>query len=298
MKATNELHALYAAAATGNAETLLAQLSERYPSSINISHWIGADKPSELEAYHCLWDFPTRLPSQQYAGIVKKLSESQPGEMQNLGPISVIQTPDNVETCQWLIFYDQAAPNSQQPFAISDQDQDFAQHFVRAWWVMQTCYNRLHALVPSDHDHDAVGSAVVLHSGQIESCNQQFSDLVKTRSGSSGAKFLPFQPMDQLRQKDECHFVEGDLFYRVKRHFGVLHIRVRTNLRGSRLSDREFEIAAKLAQGMTFKQIGEALHLAPSTVSTHVYSAYGKLSISSRAELVSWVQKRVHAKEN
>jgi DNA-binding CsgD family transcriptional regulator len=39
------------------------------------------------------------------------------------------------------------------------------------------------------------------------------------------------------------------------------------------------------ASGMTNPEIGAALYLSPRTVSTHLYRAYPKLGVTSRAQL-------------
>ncbi|MEY9934099.1 DNA-binding CsgD family transcriptional regulator [Catenulispora sp. GP43] len=51
------------------------------------------------------------------------------------------------------------------------------------------------------------------------------------------------------------------------------------------LTVREARIAELAAQGMTNKQIGEALHLSPRTVGVHLYKVFPKLGITSRTEL-------------
>jgi DNA-binding CsgD family transcriptional regulator len=42
------------------------------------------------------------------------------------------------------------------------------------------------------------------------------------------------------------------------------------------LSDRERVVAAKFAEGMTYRQIGETLFIAPTTVRTHLSAIYRK----------------------
>lgn len=52
-----------------------------------------------------------------------------------------------------------------------------------------------------------------------------------------------------------------------------------------RLSEREFEVFIRLAQGESVQRIAEDLRLAPSTVGTHLYNIKQKLGLSNQSEL-------------
>jgi DNA-binding CsgD family transcriptional regulator len=54
------------------------------------------------------------------------------------------------------------------------------------------------------------------------------------------------------------------------------------------LTVREYEVALKIAEGLTNAQIGEALFVSPKTVSTHVEHILAKLGASRRAEIAAW----------
>jgi DNA-binding CsgD family transcriptional regulator/tetratricopeptide (TPR) repeat protein len=54
------------------------------------------------------------------------------------------------------------------------------------------------------------------------------------------------------------------------------------------LSDREFEIATLIADGLTNKQIAGQLVLAPKTISAHVAHILTKLGAARRAEIAAW----------
>jgi DNA-binding CsgD family transcriptional regulator len=56
-----------------------------------------------------------------------------------------------------------------------------------------------------------------------------------------------------------------------------------------RLSQRELQIAERVARGLTFKEIAVQLDLAQSTVSTHVYNLYHKLGVHRRSQLIQWL---------
>lgn len=53
------------------------------------------------------------------------------------------------------------------------------------------------------------------------------------------------------------------------------------------LSNRELEIASKLAEGQTITAIADTMHLHPSTVSTYKNRLFKKLNIDSLAELIA-----------
>ena len=54
---------------------------------------------------------------------------------------------------------------------------------------------------------------------------------------------------------------------------------------GQRLSHRETQIVTMLKEGLTDKEVGQALGISPTTVKTHVAHIFGKLGISRRAQL-------------
>ena len=53
------------------------------------------------------------------------------------------------------------------------------------------------------------------------------------------------------------------------------------------LSDRERVVAAKFAEGMTYREIGETLFIAPTTVRTHLSAIYRKLDVRSKVALAT-----------
>ncbi len=55
--------------------------------------------------------------------------------------------------------------------------------------------------------------------------------------------------------------------------------------RSSALSEREFEVFIRLAQGATVQKIAEDLKLSSSTVGTHLYNIKQKLDVVNQSEL-------------
>jgi DNA-binding NarL/FixJ family response regulator len=62
------------------------------------------------------------------------------------------------------------------------------------------------------------------------------------------------------------------------------------------LTDREEEILAVAAQGLTNSEIADKLYIALSTVKTHIASLMAKLGARNRVEIAMWAYEtnRVH----
>jgi two-component system nitrate/nitrite response regulator NarL len=64
-------------------------------------------------------------------------------------------------------------------------------------------------------------------------------------------------------------------------------VRLRGAARGPAISEREREVLALTADGLSAPQIGARLHLSPATVKSHLQSVYEKLGVSDRAAAVA-----------
>jgi two-component system, NarL family, nitrate/nitrite response regulator NarL len=64
-------------------------------------------------------------------------------------------------------------------------------------------------------------------------------------------------------------------------------IRERSTHARTVLTDREREVLALTADGLSAPQIGERIHLSPTTVKSHLHRAYDKLGVSDRAAAVA-----------
>jgi DNA-binding CsgD family transcriptional regulator len=54
------------------------------------------------------------------------------------------------------------------------------------------------------------------------------------------------------------------------------------------LTTREFEVARKIADGLTNAEVAEELGISPKTASAHVEHIFAKLGVSRRAEVATW----------
>jgi pimeloyl-ACP methyl ester carboxylesterase/DNA-binding CsgD family transcriptional regulator len=62
--------------------------------------------------------------------------------------------------------------------------------------------------------------------------------------------------------------------------------------RGQGLTDREFEVAELVTDGLTNHAIARRLSVAPRTIETHVENIRRKLQVSSRAQIAAWVTEQ------
>jgi len=67
--------------------------------------------------------------------------------------------------------------------------------------------------------------------------------------------------------------------------------RTAAEARGTALSRRELEVVRLIARGRTNREIADDLGLSVRTVETHRANAMGKLMMTTRSELVSWVRE-------
>jgi pimeloyl-ACP methyl ester carboxylesterase len=58
------------------------------------------------------------------------------------------------------------------------------------------------------------------------------------------------------------------------------------------LTDREFEVAELVTEGLTNQAIGRRLSVTPRTVDTHVENVRRKLGVGSRAQIAAWVTEQ------
>ena len=85
----------------------------------------------------------------------------------------------------------------------------------------------------------------------------------------------------------------GETIFAEEFHGGMgEEIRRRSSLAQERLTEREREILASMAEGKSAPQIAEALFLSPATVKTHQRNVYEKLGVSDRAAAVAEAMRR------
>ena len=123
-------------------------------------------------------------------------------------------------------------------------------------------------LIPTQQDIvefiQAGASGFVLKSARVE-------DFLRTiRSVARGGKVLPPPLTDSLF----THVVE----YALENQKGALH-------RGVRITNREREIIALIAEGLSNKGIAQRLNVATYTVKSHVHNIMEKLALHTRLQI-------------
>lgn len=139
---------------------------------------------------------------------------------------------------------------------------------------------------PEQGDAEA-GFATVTASGVVIACDGRFTGLVEKEFGAWDGRRLPFA-LDPSEDCSQHGRVVGRLWIRIRAQGQYLHLSLRPDRRAATISPREYDIAARIADGKTFREVAADLELAPSTVSTHVYNLYAKLGLQKRSELVQW----------
>ncbi|GIH21311.1 alpha/beta fold hydrolase [Rugosimonospora africana] len=118
---------------------------------------------------------------------------------------------------------------------------------------------------------------VVLHREGDRGTGFELGREVATRI--SGATLIPLSGSSHL-------FYHGDWAAVLDAILGFLSQPAR---RVQRLTDREFEVAELVTEGLTNQAIARRLSVTPRTVDTHVENIRRKLEVRSRAQIAAWV---------
>jgi DNA-binding CsgD family transcriptional regulator len=103
--------------------------------------------------------------------------------------------------------------------------------------------------------------------------------------GREVATLIPDATLIPLPGSSHLYY-HGDWAAVLDAMLGFLHQPAR---RGERLTDREFEVAELVTDGLTNQAIARRLAIAPRTVETHLENIRRKLQVSSRAQVAAWV---------
>lgn len=144
----------------------------------------------------------------------------------------------------------------------------------------------LHLTRPMPRERHKV-SAVVDREGILHETEPAFLDLLERHFPDWQGMNLPFE----LRTSDERYLVDN-LYISVRPMADLFLVRIREQGPLDELTPREKEVVFAVCRGLSHKEIGRQLGLAPTTVSSHLYRAYGKLGVESRSALARLVHNQ------
>jgi DNA-binding CsgD family transcriptional regulator len=148
---------------------------------------------------------------------------------------------------------------------------------------------------PGAAHRDSSGLASIDSCGRILSADSHFTRLLHQAQPDWNGLTLPCA-LPSATAPDAAGSTFRGLQLSFQRQGDDWQLRIRLDQTAPKLSEREFQIAKRVAEGFTFREIGGDLGLAPSTISTHLYNLYAKLGIRRRAELIAWL--RLHRNDS
>ncbi len=129
------------------------------------------------------------------------------------------------------------------------------------------------------------GVAWVDDSGKLSRSCAAFDAHIHAQWPSWDGASLPFS----IPAAPADGFVWQGLYIRVLRFDDGIRLAAHRDRRSNLLTAREMEVARCVAKGCSFKEVGAALGMSPSTASTHLYKVYDKIGVRGRAALVQWL---------
>ncbi len=131
-------------------------------------------------------------------------------------------------------------------------------------------------------------AAVVDSEGVPHEVQPGFLDLLEKKfpGGLKGLQ-LPFE----LRPNESRYQING-LCIKVKPLADLFLVKIWEEGPLDTLTEREREVVFGVCRGLSHKEIGRVIGLAPTTVSSHLYRAYKKLGVESRSALARLVHAR------
>jgi DNA-binding CsgD family transcriptional regulator len=159
-------------------------------------------------------------------------------------------------------------------------------HAATAWSLCRR-YSIAGRMDGSDADME-LGYAIVHATGEVKVCDSRFAQLLADAGWTGLGAPLPIQIPWNARVAKRG-FCWSGLHFQVTRDRRVYRLAVRPDRRlTASVTDREWSVVCELAKGKTYPQIGEALHIAPTTASSHTYKLMEKLGFRKKSELVQW----------
>ncbi len=173
-----------------------------------------------------------------------------------------------------------------QPFSATDK-----KVFAAAAYHLIGAYSHvffLHLTRPKPADSERM-AAVADGKGVLHEVQPGFLDLLEQGFPQWRGPQLPFAVPAQ-----ETEFQQNGLCISVKPLADLFLLRVWRSGPLDSLTARERDVVQAVCRGLSHKEIGRQMGLAPTTVSSHLYRAYHKLGVESRTALAHLVHGTRH----
>ncbi len=178
-----------------------------------------------------------------------------------------------------------------QPF--SDQEKQLQQVIAYHLGKAATHAFFLHLTRPDPRTANNTGAAVIDRHGIFHEAEAGFMDMLDKHFPEREPGVLPFQ-----LTAEECNMELNGLYIQASRLSDLILLRIRESGPLDQLTRRERQVVEGVCQGLSHKEIGRELGLAPTTVSSHLYRAYEKLGVASKTALSRLIRgtSRLHSR--
>lgn len=159
---------------------------------------------------------------------------------------------------------------------------------VAAFQLVHACSHNhfLHLARPASEGSDRP-AAVVDCEGVLHEAQPEFIALLAQHMPDWQGMHLPETISAGIGS--QTRFAAGDLCVEVEPLADLHLLRIWEETPLDRLTTREREVVYAVSRGLSHKEAGRELGLAPTTVSSHLYRAYAKLGVGSRSALARLV---------
>ena len=250
------------------ASGLADALNQRW--GVRALQWVCLEPNAQADRRQILVDqLPAELPAE---GVIKR----------------VVEAPADRDLHEFCLLQEAAGA------ARADELDAALLHAANAWSICNR-YARRGVGAPSSVVEAApdTGRATVDGEGRILWANPRFTALITDRLDAGHAlESLPFQLRWSPRVAAGGIIWRG-LHFQVRRNHDDFDLTVRAARQDMpAITEREWAVVRELCAGKTYRQIGETLHMAPTTASSHTYKLMDKLGLRRKHELIQWCQRQ------
>ncbi len=164
--------------------------------------------------------------------------------------------------------------------------QNLVPHLDEAWNTNR--FNFIHSPrrsgAPSDH-----ARAIFDKKGVLYNANQNFENLMLAEWPDWVGPQLPRALLNTLPGEGRHQYSGQDVVATLTALNDMLLLNVRKKTTMDHLSPREFEVAKRFGQGMSYRKIADELHIAPVTVRNHLQAIYATLGVSNKVEMARMI---------